>query len=523
MLTGVRPLFVATMKHNRSFIAPWVGIVTLLSATSIMAYRWIFPDVADRQSLSMAMGTNPALDLVFGPARNLLTNDGFNSWRAGQLGMLFAALLGIMLVVRATRADEDSGNAELIASGVVSRPARLVVPLLVSLVAATAVAIVCFLGTWAFGGEVEPTALLSLTFAGSVLVWAGIAAVTAQLGADARTASSLAMGLMGIFYVMRGYFDSADYPDWTQWLTPFGWAERVGAAVDNNWWPLLIFVAAFIVLSGVAIALQQRRDFGQGFIAPRPSAPEAPKIGVFGLAWRLHRGVVITWLVAFAALGFVFGDLATSVGSVFAGNPAIASVMAAGATTEDELTFAFVRMILSIAGIIAAIAGAQIILRLHSEETAYRAEPLLAGSLRRRSLFGSHVLVAYGLTTVGLLVLGTVMGIVARNDIATWDVIRQAAATLPAVWVLNGVAVAVVGARPAVRLASWAVIVATFGITLLGPTFNFPDWALGISPLYHVPTVNAADPAWAPLVVLVGIAAVFIAIGFAGFRRRDVG
>lgn len=155
MLTGVRPLFVATMKHNRSFIAPWVGIVTLLSATSIMAYRWIFPDVADRQSLSMAMGTNPALDLVFGPARNLLTNDGFNSWRAGQLGMLFAALLGIMLVVRATRADEDSGNAELIASGVVSRPARLVVPLLVSLVAATAVAIVCFLGTWAFGGEVE--------------------------------------------------------------------------------------------------------------------------------------------------------------------------------------------------------------------------------------------------------------------------------------------------------------------------------------------------------------------------------
>lgn len=227
--------------------------------------------------------------------------------------------------------------------------------------------------------------------------------------------------------------------------------------------------------------------------------------------------------MAFAGLGFIFGDLATSVGSVFAANPALVKVMAAGATTEAELTFGFVRTILSIAAIIVSIAGAQVILRLYAEEISFRAEPLLAGALPRPKLLASHVVVAYCLTTVGLLLLGAVLGFVARGELSWGDVFLQAAATVPAVWVINGFAVATVGARPVARLASWVVIVATFGITLLGPTFKFPDWAMGISPLYHVPTVIQPDPSWTPVWVLVAIAAALVAVGFVGFRRRDVG
>lgn len=116
------------------------------------------------------------------------------------------------------------------------------------------------------------------------------------------------------------------------------------------------------------------------------------------------------------------------------------------------------------------------------------------------------------------------MGVVASSNseaIAFTDVLRQAAAIIPAVWLLGSIAVAAVGARPAARLASWAVIVATFAITLLGPTFKFPDWAMSISPLYHVPTVIGQDSA-TPLVWLGLIAAAFLAIGFAGYHRRDI-
>lgn len=101
-------------------------------------------------------------------------------------------------------------------------------------------------------------------------------------------------------------------------------------------------------------------------------------------------------------------------------------------------------------------------------------------------------------------------------------VLGQALAEVPAVWVLIGLSLALVGANPRARLASWLAIVATFALTILGPTFRLWDWVLGISPLYHVPNVTALSPDYAELAVVAVIAVAFIGVGFVGFRRRDV-
>ena len=525
-LTGARPLLKVALHQDRINIAPWVMLISVLSASSILAYRWVFPDAADRQGLATAIAANPAMGLVFGTARDLSTNDGFNAWRAGMLGAFFAGLMAILVVVRNSRGDEDSGRAELIASGVISRQARLVVAVLMATVAAVALGVVCFLLTWASGGEVLPTFVLSATFTVSALVFAGVAAVAAQLGADARTASTLAIGTLGVLYVVRGYIDSSDTPDWARWLTPFGWFQEAAPATDNQLWPLLPALGLAVLLVGVALVLQEHRDYGLGMVAERPGAARAPRLGVAGLAWRLHRGAVLTWLVAFAFLGLVFGTLATTIGDVIKGNPAMAAILASGAVSTDELSFAFVATVLQIVGIIAAVMGAQVVQRVRTEELEHRVEPLLAAPLRRPAYLLSNVLLALAATAVAMLLAGTVIGIVASTsevDIAFGDVLLQAACTIPAVWVLVAVSVAVVGAHPAKRFVGWLVIIATFGLTLLGPTFKLPEWALGISPLHHVPVVVTDDPGWLSLVVLLGITLLLVAVGVAGFRRRDVG
>ena len=69
-LTGSIPLLRVTLRHNARTIMPWVVLISVLSASSILAYRLIFPDVADRAVLAAALGSNPALDLVFGRARD---------------------------------------------------------------------------------------------------------------------------------------------------------------------------------------------------------------------------------------------------------------------------------------------------------------------------------------------------------------------------------------------------------------------------------------------------------------------
>lgn len=522
--TGARPLLKVAMKQDARNIGPWVFLISMLSATSIMAYRWIFSDLADRRSFSMALGANPALELVFGPARNLLTNDGFNAWRAGQLGAFFAGLMAILVVVRNSRADEDSGQAELIASGVITRQARLLVAVAMAAIAAVALGVVCFLLTWAFGGDPADTAMISATFTCSALMFAGVAAVAAQLGSDARTASSIAIAVLGVFYVARGYLDSSGAEEWTQWLTPFGWLEQTKPALDNNWWPLLPCIALFLVLVAVATVLQQHRDFGLGMVSPKPAAAEAPGFSIWGLALRLNRGGIITWFVAFAFLGLVFGNLATSIGDVIKDNPAMQAIIASGAASQDDLGFAFVATILQIVGIIAAVMGVQVVMRMYSEEVEYRAEPLLAGSLARPKYLLSNAVVALAGTALGMTIAGTVLGLVAstRGSMSFGDVLRQAVSTIPAVWVLVCLALALVANKPSKRFVGWLAIVATFALTLLGPSFKLPEYILGISPLHHVPNVASVAASWTGLWVVCGVAVLFFAAAMGGYRRRDV-
>jgi ABC-2 type transport system permease protein len=526
ILTGTRPLLSVSLRQDLRNIAPWVALISALSASSILAYAWIFPDPSDRQQLATTLGANPALSLLFGPARDLSTADGFNAWRAGMLGAFFAGLMAILIVIRNSRANEDSGQAELIASGVLARQSRLAVALLMAGVASLALGIVCFLLTIACGGGITATLILASTFAASGLMFAGAAAVAAQLGSDARTASSIAVASLGVCYVLRGYIDSSGASDWATWLTPLGWLEETRPGSSNNPWPLLLAVALAAVLVLAAFVLQGRRDFGQGMFPPRAGPAQAGIAGnVWGLALKLNQGSLISWLIAFAGLGLIFGNLATSIGDLVADNPAMAAILASGAVGISDFTFAFLVTILQIIAIIAAVMGVQIILRIHAEEIAYRVEPLLAGSLRRSTYLASNALIALLSTAFALVVAGTALGLVsgARDDtISVADVIWQAVVTIPAVWALIGLALAAVGAAPRLRLVAWLGIVATFGLTILGPTFNLPDWILDISPLRHVPNVTAASPDWTGLIWLSAFAAAFLAAGFIGFRRRDV-
>ncbi|MEI2774647.1 MAG: multidrug ABC transporter permease [Tetrasphaera sp.] len=526
-VTGTRTLTAASIRQDARNIAPWVMLISVLSASSILAYRWIFTDLNQRRELAMTLGANPALSLVFGKARDMLTPDGFNAWRAGMLGALFAGLMAILIVVRNSRAQEDSGQAELLAANVLGRQSRLMTAVLMAVIASVALGVACFLLTWLSGGEVASTAMISATFTASGLMFAGVAAVSSQLGSDSRSASAMAIGALGVLYAVRGYVDSSTASEWAGWITPLGWLEQTEPSVKNDPWPLGLALALAVILVALAFMLQRRRDFGFGLIPLRPGPAEGGWAStVWGLPLRLHRGALIGWLIGLTGMGLLFGNLVTSIGEVIAQNPAMGQILASGAVTKGGITAAFVATVLQLIGIVAAIMGVQIIMRIYAEETDYRVEPLLAAPLRRPIYLASNVILAVVATAIGMVLAGTGLGWVAsRASEATlsWgDVVRQALVTVPAVWVLVGLATAAVGAKPSRRLVGWLGILATFGLTLLGPTFKLPDYILAISPLCHVPIVNAAAPDWSGLGWLALAILVFLTVGFAGYRRRDI-
>lgn len=524
-LAGTRVLLPALVKFDGRRFAPWIAIVTALSASSVLVYPWVFPTQQERLGLAAAVGSNPALGIIFGQPGDLLTADGFNTWRSLALGGFLAALGAVFAVTRATRGQEDSGQAELLASGAMGRGARLMSAVLLALAGSVLLGGISGLVTGLCGGSWDDSLLLGATFAATGWLFAGTAAVAAQLASDARTANSISVSVLGVLFLLRGVLGALDAPEWTTWINPLGWISQTSPADANNWWPLLPAALLALLLVGAAFALSARRDFGQGTLAPRPGPAAGRLRGPWALTVRLNRATAVTWAIAFLVLGTVFGYLSTSVQDLLGSNQGAQQILAAGAVSTTELTRSFIKTILSLVGIIAAVSGVQVMLRVRTEELDRRLEPLLAEPLGRNRYYASNVVPALVLPALLTLVAGTIVAAIAAaaaTGVGFGTGFLQALLTVPAVWTAAAVGVAVVGVRPQASLAAWIGVVLSFALTLLGPTFRLPDWALGISPFWHVPTVASGVPDLSGLAGVCAVTAALVLAGFAGFRRRDI-
>lgn len=524
-VTGTTALLRATVRHDGRGIAPWVLIITVLSASSVLAYPIVFPTLQDRAGLALAIGGNPAIGLIFGPAVDLSTAEGFTIWRALALGGFLAALGAVLAVTRATRAQEDSGQAELLASSVLGRASRLLVGIVMGLIASFLAGLVSGVATALCGGDWESSMLLGATFTATGLMFTGVAAVAAQLGSDARTANSISIGTFGGLFLLRGFAYSVNAPVWTIWANPLGWLTQTRPAAGNHWWPLWFTLVFAAVALAIAFSLQARRDFAEGVFAPRTGAARGTIGSTGGLAWRLNRGHLLTWAIVFLGLGVVFGYFATSINDMLASDNAVKQILAARAVTNDQLVSAFLVTILSLVGIIAAVPGVHIMLKVRSEEMADRVDPILATTVRRVRYYGDNALIALLASSCFVMVAGLLIAILASTadlGVSFGEVLLQALVTVPAVWAVVAVAVAVVGAKPRLAIAAWTGILISFSLTLLGSTFKLGDSTMAMSPFFHVPNVSTAHPEWWGLLMVVLVAALLVVIGCVGFRRRDL-
>ena len=168
----------------------------------------------------------------------------------------------------------------------------------------------------------------------------------------------------------------------------------------------------------------------------------------------------------------------------------------------------------------------QAVLRMRGEESAGRAEPLLATALARPRWAAGHLVLAAGGAVLMLAALGLGAGIadaVASDDAGRLPLLLGSAVALaPAVWVLTGVAIALLGLAPRAAAGAWGALGACFLLLYLGPLLSLPQWLMDLSPYSHVPRLPAAGLTVAPLVVLTAIAAAFTAAGLVGLRRRDI-
>ena len=104
-----------------------------------------------------------------------------------------------------------------------------------------------------------------------------------------------------------------------------------------------------------------------------------------------------------------------------------------------------------------------------------------------------------------------------------WRLVALSWVQLPAVLVLVGLAVLLIGWAQRATALAWAALGFAVVIGWLGGLLRLPNWVDGLSPYQHLPQVPVEEVAAAPLLVLTLIGVGLIAMGAVGYRRRDIG
>ena len=525
-LSGTSGLVRVALRMDRWRILVWAVAVAGLTQVSVSSLSEVYSSPESMAARAQLI-SSPAATALAGPGYGL-DDYTIGAMTANELGlwvMIPVAIMALLTVTRHLRAAEEDGRLELVRSAPVGRDAPVVAGLVAATVATVAVGALTLVALVSTGLDVVGSLALTGGIVMVGLVFAGVSAVASQLSAHGRAASSIAMAVLGVAFLLRAVGDVRG-PESTSvltWLSPFGWAQATRAYVDERFWPLAIGLVVTAVLVALAFWLVGRRDLGTGLLAERLGRREASArlTGMVALTLRRQAGAIASWGVGIVVMGVFIGLLAGELVDFIADEPQLGQLFPTGPQGAAASAFALYAVFLAVlAGAYAATAVAA----ARSEETANRGAIVLAGPVSRVRWLGAQVGVAAAAATVIMLVTGLLMGLTASatlgDETSVGDLVGAAAVTLPGVGVVLGVAVVVFGVVPRAYGLVWAYVTYVGVVGLFAELL--PDGSDVLSPFTYTPQLPAEPMDWPPVLVLSAVAVGLIWAGLAAFRRRDV-
>jgi ABC-2 type transport system permease protein len=508
--------------HRRATVIWMLALIAMMVGTagSIAA---LYPTPDAIHSYAEAATAGDTLVAINGRVEGIDSLGGIIADEFGFFAAFLLPLLGISLVALATRSEEEGGRLETLLAGRVARQAPVLAGLTLASAAIVVTTVAFSFGLTAFGVPATRSILYAASLGALAFVFAGLAALLAQVVLHSRGVYTWGLLILGVAYLLRGVGDATNTS--ITWLSPLGWAEKAAAFGDMRWWTLLIPLAAGGLLGVLAVLVAGRRDLGSALIRGRAGAARATSWlrSPLGLAAAIHRPAMLGWLAGAVILTGTMGALAQQFIGAVLGNAAMAEAFGMSGAQPVDAMVALTQLYVAV---IATGYTVQAVGSLRGEETAGRLEMRLSGTLSRTKWIVAHALVIvaglFVIVLVSSVVLGAGIAWSTGNGLDLGRVLWAGVAYLPAELVIGGLALALFGVWPRSLPVAWAAVAFSAFIALLGAGLKLPQWVLDLSPTTHVGnpplgTVNAI-----PLVVLTAIAATFGIAGMAGFRRRGV-
>jgi ABC-2 type transport system permease protein len=537
-LSTFGPLLRQRIRRDRWQLVLWIGGTAVLAAFSASAIAQSYGNDPDRKAILLLATDNPSILML----RGLPAGFSFGAFTFFEIYAFLAVMAGLMntfLAVRHTRAEEESGRAELVTATPAGRTVPLVATMLHGVLANVLLGLLVAVGFLGAGLPVTGAFVAGAAIAAVGLAFLGIGLVCAQFLRTSRGANGTGAALVALAYLLRGLGDSLSSPGsdalhrvaaWPSWLSPIGWGQQTAAWTSNALWPLLITVGFAAVCAAVVLVLQERRDTGASLLPARSGRAQArPGLrSPSGLAWRLQWPTILGWCVGGAATGLLAGSLTHLVDQVSDADANVVDTLRSMVPgTTQTLTQLLIAAMFSVAGVLAAACAVQAVLRLRQEEAAGTAEVLLAAPVDRTRWLLDYVVlgaVAVVLVLVATAVAAAIALLGSGEDVArVGDAFAAGLAQLPAALLYLGVLALVFVFLPGVVIAlGWGLLTLGVALGVFGGMVGAPQWLRDLSPFTHTPVAGAGAASWAGGLCMLALAAVAIAVAAAGMKRRQM-
>jgi len=515
---------------RREFVFSLIWLICMVFITLIVpvAYSEMYANQAERNAIAESM-KNPAMIAMIGP---VYSEDNYTmSVMFSNEMLLFSAIaMGIMnifLVVRNTRRDEEQGRIEIIRSLPTGRLSNLCSILSYSVILNAVFAVLITIGLTVLNIEsfdFAGSSLYGVTLGVIGLFFAAVTAFFAQISSNSRNVTAYTFAFMGFSYILRAIGDI--YNDFISKITPLGLILRTNVYAENYWFPIVIVLILTLILVFISLYLNSVRNMDQGFIAAKSGKKSASKslLSSFGLTWRLLRNTIFSWIFGLFILGALYGSVMGELELFLGENELLMNMFPKD--SGFTITELFISMLLSVISISSAIPCISIILKLYSEEKNNRIEHLLARNVSKYEILFNYfilsLLSSFVIQLVSVFGLWSASYIVLETPILFMSLFKAMMVYLPAIWIMIGITVFLVGIFPQFSGFSWFYLGYSFFIIYIGRIINLPKWLEKLCPFGYIPKLPLDEINYYTLLILTLISMFLMIFGFIFYRKRDM-
>lgn len=522
-------LLVQYFKRDWLKIILWILGVGLFSAGFVPS----FEEIAKGQGLQGMYETlqNPAMIAMIGPSSIESAADyTLGAMYANEMLLfcsLFSMIIAVLHVVGHTRKEEDLGLTELIRSFQVGRQANSLATIMETIVINVLLALFISGVMISFNTDtitVEGALLFGFTIAMAGIIGATIALILVQIMPNSSGATGASLGIIGLLYIIRAGTDVSNID--LSLINPLGWGYLTYPFTENNW-VLLIFAIIFSLVAIIlAFLLEGKRDMGSGYLPEKEGREHARRslLSVPGLFFKINKGIVLSWLIAFIIMGVAYGSIYGDMASFIESNALIQQMFTASSISIEE---SFTSTIMLVMIFLVAILPISIVNKLFAEENRQHLSQLYATKVSRGKFYWTIVILAIFCGVIGILLAAGSLGTTAiysmtNSSMNLTDFLASGYNLFPAVLFYTGLASLALGWAPRLGKVVYIYLGYSFILSYFGDIVDLPEWFLNTAAenwLAHMPMDN-----FKPVVfcTITAVSIILMLLGFLGYNRRDM-